>query len=463
MGEPTRPWVHELAGFVLDCFRSDLPADVVERASLHLFDTIGCAAGAHDAPPVAAARRAVAGSGPAEATIFFGGGSHSVVDAILVNGAAVRYLDANDVPLSARTGPGGHPSDNIVVALAMAERAGSSGRDTVAAIVLGYELATRFMSTMARHVPGEWDHVSWSGIVAASMASVLIGADADELANAIAIAASKGYALKAIRHGEISMLKAAGNALVAREGALAAMLAAEGMTGPPTVFEGKTGLIATMGGRPEPDVLADLCAPPIWAIRRVSIKAFPAIGTSQAALHAGVAIASEEEVRPEDVSNIMIHLPATKWTERTKSMPERLRPTTRESADHSIPFLVALALTQGGVTQAHFEQGLWQDPRMRSLMDRTILISDETLTERADTAFPAVVEVTMRDGRMLRSEVIDTPGSPSRPWGRAEIAEKFRGLDRAGVDDDRIDSIGEACLDLPNAESVESLMALIRD
>lgn len=457
-------WVYDFAGSIVDCFRGDIPTDVLERASLQLFDTIACAAGAHDAPPVAAVRRVIEGSGPEEASLFFSGRLCSVVDAILANGTAVRYLDANDVRLSARTGPGGHPSDNIVVALAVAERVGSSGRDALSAIVLGYELSSRLMTTMTKQMSSdrEWDHVSWSGIVAAAMTAVLLGADHSQIANSVAIAAAKGYALKAIRYGEISMLKASGNALVAREGALAAMLAMEGMTGPPKVFESKTGVIAAMGGIPDQHVLDDLCAPPAWTIRNASIKAYPAIGTSQAAIHAGVAIAAGGDFEPENVAEIVIRLPATKWTERTRTMPERLRPTTRESADHSIPFLVAMALMYGTVTHEHFDQGRWQDLEVRNLMDRTLVLADDALTERADTAFPAVLEVSLKDGRLLYSEVIETPGSPSRPWGRDKIEEKFERLDKVGLTAERIEEIGDACLALQGAPDISALIGAIR-
>lgn len=457
------PWVRQLADSLYTAYRADVPDAALDRAGLQLFDSVACAAGAHDAAPVAAVRQVISASGPGEASVWFRGSVASVADAVLANGTAVRFLDANDVFLGSK-GPGGHPSDNIVVAMAVAERAGASGRDLLAAIVLGYELMWRLRGSVFRRLPGgsRWDAVSISGPVCAAMTALLLGAGRDTLAHALAIGAVKGYTLREIRGGDISMLKAAGNATVAREGMLAGMLAMAGMTGPSEVFEGRDGIVATLGGQPEEAMIAELCAPPQWVVHDVSIKPFPAFGTAQAAIHGATVLTRRHGLRAADIAEVRVRVPDTEWTRRRREVQGRSWPQTRESADHSLTFLVSLALLRGDVLSEHYDAELWQDPEVRALMARTVVHPDPGLAAAATTDFPATVEVLTSGGAELRQEVRHPPGSPSRPWGIPEITEKFLRLDRAGTSEDEVAGIGAHVAGLAGAPGVGPLAALLR-
>jgi 2-methylcitrate dehydratase len=455
-------WASRLAAHLVEAHRTPLPAAVLDRAAVHLLDSIACAAGAIHAEPVAAARQAIAGSGPPVATVLFGGTRASSCDAVLVNGTAVRYLDANDIFLG--TGPGGHPSDNIVVALAAGEEVGASGRDVLAAIALGYELVARIRTLLYRpsRRAGDWHEVSLSGTVAAAMAGLLYGLDEHQLTHAITIGTAKGYALKEIRRGEISAMKACGNALVARDGVLAAQLARAGLTGPPQVFEGESGLFNAMGLDPADGTLDALTAAPAWAICRASMKSFPGLGTSQAAVHAAGRVAATHGLfAPEAVKRVTISLADSPYTRDYQRLDERRRPTTRETADHSIQFLVALALLDGAVTPAHYENAAWTDERVKAVMAVTDIAADPALGEAAGTAFPAIVEVQTADGRVLSDEVLVTPGSPGAPWGREDVVEKFVRFDSVGLGREAIERIADAAIGLPAAADLSVLTKLL--
>ena len=166
----TTSWASQLARHLLEAYRESIPQSVLDRAAMHTLDSIACAAGAFDAEPVSAARQVIAGSGPPVASVYFGGTMASTVDAVLVNGAAVRFLDANDIYIGSV--PGGHPSDNIVVGLAAGEEVGANGRNVLAAIALGYELVARIRTLLYRpsQRAHDWHEVSLSGTVAAAMA-----------------------------------------------------------------------------------------------------------------------------------------------------------------------------------------------------------------------------------------------------------------------------------------------------
>jgi 2-methylcitrate dehydratase len=454
-------WAQRLAEAVDATFHDDVPEDVLRRTCLHVLDTIACAAGAVDAPPVDVVRRTVAASMPEVATVFFSGTRANVLDAVLVNGTAARFLDANDVFLGA--GPGGHPSDNIPAALNVAEVSGASGRDVLAAIAIGYDLVARLRRAIYRPAPrgSDWHEVSLSGVVVAATTSLLRGACVRQLSDAIAIGAAKGYALKEIRRGQISMLKAVANAMVARDGVLAADLAMHGMAGPPEVFEGGCGLVRTLGAVPTDDMIDELVAAPEWAIRRTSIKPYAAIGTSQAAIAAAVAIVRDAgPIGAHDVRAVTISLPDTRYTREYVELDERRNPTTRESADHSIQFLVALALLHGDVLPAHLDAARWRDDDVAAVMDRTTVTADAGLVEHAITAFPAAVSVDV-GGRGVRSRrVISPPGSPSDPWSRDDLVAKFRRLD-PGRSEASANAIADAAGDLIHAPDVSRLMAAV--
>lgn len=447
---------------MLDAYQKPVPSDVLERAAVQVFDSLACAAGAVDAPPVRGVRNAVRGSGPADATILFAAARASLADAVLANGTAVRYLDLNDAFIGA--GPGGHPSDNIPVALAAAERERSSGRNTLAAIALGYELYARFRRHLYAETTTEtaWDGTSVSGIVSALIAGLLLGLDAPRLTNALAIGAARGYGLKQVRRGSISSMKACGNALVAREGTMAALLAAEDITGPDQVMEGRSGLLNAFGIAATGELLDALTGPPAWAIQDISIKLYPAIATSQAAIHASLRIARTERLGINDIASIVVRLPDSKATREHLAIEQRRWPDSRESADHSVPFLVAAALEDGRMTQQQFEGERWLRPSTLALMERLRVEPDEALTARAGTCYPAIVEVTTLAGDLFCSEVGPTPGSPERPLSLDDVAEKFARFQRTALDDDHIKGIAAEVGALPTARGLEGLLALVR-
>jgi 2-methylcitrate dehydratase len=451
--------VGRLARSLLASYREDVPDDVLRRAALQTFDAVACAAGAQGADVVEIVRAVTEGSGPPDATVLFSRERRSVLDSVLVNGTAVRYLDYNDAFIG--SGPGGHPSDNIVVALAVGERAGASGRDVLTAIALGYEVFWRFRrSVYARSDAGDpWDGVSVSAVVAAVMSGLLLGQDEETFTQTLSIGCAKGYALKQLRRGSISMIKGSANALVARDGILAAMLAGRGMTGPAEVLEGKSGMFRAFGVGP--DALETLLAPPEWAIRNISIKPYPAIATSQAAVHAATLVAASDAFDAALVEEAIVRLPDSKATREHLGIEQRQRPDSRESADHSMPFLLAVALADGRLSIEQFHGERWLDPAITALMARVRVVPDPLLRIEGQRCYPAVLSVRMRDGRTVTESVMATPGSPDSPWDFAEIAAKFATVQNVGYRPADIDSIAEQCAGLAKAENLDAFLASV--
>ena len=253
----------------------DIPPAAVTQAKLLLLDTIGCGFAAltdHSAQALLAVVEANAGA--PQCTVIGRARKTNAVDATLANGALVRILDFNDY-VNARTGDlGGHPSDNIPVALAAGELRGASGREIIAAIVLGYEIFGRAKELMERD--SAWDGVTASGLVAPAMAGRLMGLDAHRLAHAIALSGARAATSTAVRFGDISAAKSIANALVAQNGVQAALLAEQGITGPLDLLENPRGMreVFCRGD------VASLTAPfSASTIMNANVKAYPCLAT----------------------------------------------------------------------------------------------------------------------------------------------------------------------------------------
>src|SRR5262249_20040379 len=213
----------------------DIPAAAVNQAKLLMLDAIGCGFAAFDEDGAGAVLDTLKDMGGApQCTVLGSTIKTSAPNAVLVNGSLIRMLDLNDYVNTKSGQIGGHPSDNIPVALAAGELAGAAGRDVIAAIVLGYEIYGRFKELMDND--GDWDGVTVSGFVAPAMAGRLMGLNARQLANALALSGARAITPLAVRHGDISGAKNIANALVAQNGMQATIPAPYRMTRPPPLF-----------------------------------------------------------------------------------------------------------------------------------------------------------------------------------------------------------------------------------
>src|SRR5206468_3117402 len=219
----------------------DIPAAAVNQAKLLMLDAVGCGFAAFDEEGAGAVLQTLAHMGGApQCTVLGSTTKTSAPNAVLVNGSLIRMLDLNDYVNTKDGQIGGHPSDNIPVALAAGELHGSSGRDVLAAIVVGYEVYGRLKEVMDRE--SNWDGVTVSGFAAPAMAGRLMGLDKRQLANALALAGARAVTPLAVRQGDISAAKSVANALVAQSAMQLTTMAQHGLTGPLDLFENPAGL-----------------------------------------------------------------------------------------------------------------------------------------------------------------------------------------------------------------------------
>src|SRR5262249_28927798 len=340
---------HRLAEYACQLRFEDLPPDAVHEAKRRFIDSFATAVGAMDADAYAIAKRCalrVSGKQPAS---MLGGGRSSAEWATFVNGLLIRYLDYNDTYLSLEPA---HPSDNLAPVLAVGEYAGAAGPDLIAAAVLAYEIQCRLCDAASLRKHGI-DHVTYRAISSAVAACKLLKLDASKTTHAIGMAGVANTALRQTRSGELSMWKGAAFANAARNGVFAALLAAEGFTGPAPIFEGDLGFmrlltreeftVAPMGAedgkKAEPDD---------FMLSHTYINYWPVEYHAQSAVDAVVQVRTEIG-EWKNVEKIDVHT-VDAAVDIIGKDPEKYRPKTREMADHSLPYCVGVALIEGNVT-----------------------------------------------------------------------------------------------------------------
>jgi 2-methylcitrate dehydratase len=416
------PLVAQLAQWVHTFDVTALPPAAIAQAKLLLLDSLACAVAALEEETSQATLRVIAAQGGTpECTVIGTARRTSLINAVLANGVLIRVLDSNDLYWGPRSG--GHPSDNLAVALGVAERQASPGRELLAAIILGYELYGRIQDLA--DAAGDWDHTTGSALVAPAIASRLLGLDARRTAHALALGVAHANALAAIRLGQLSAAKSIANAMVAHAGVLATLLAADGLTGPLHVLEGPHGWAQTV--LPGAD-LASLAAHLDGRARitDVSIKAFPCIGTAQAAIAAAMQARALVAGDPTTIERIELRMADIPFVRGQIGDRARREPQSRETADHSFYYLAAVALLDGALTPAQFEEGRWYEPAVRALMDRIHIEADASLNVYTPASFPCTLTLVLQDGQRHVIEMPYAPGNARNPLDAAAVEAKFR-------------------------------------
>jgi 2-methylcitrate dehydratase len=451
--------IEQLANWVLAVRTSDVPDAAIKQAKVLVLDTIGCGYAAFEEVAARAVLDTLAEMGGApQCTVLGSTTKTSAPNAVLVNGSLIRILDLNDYVNTKEGQIGGHPSDNIPVALAASELAGSSGRDILASIVIGYEIYGRLKELMDRE--GDWDGVTVSGFAAPAIAGRLLGLRAPELAHALALSGARAVTPAAVRQGDISAAKSVANALVAQNGIQATLLAKHGLTGPLDLFENKYGLKSVFPGI---NWIERLTAPLTAEsyIMGCHVKAYPCLATGQSIVAAGIELHRQINGDVDRLNRITVALLDKPFMVRQKDDPGRINPASREAADHSFNFLAAAALIDGDFGLSSYDNERWTDPKIRALMARLDIECDAALNPRAPGGFPCAIRATARDGREYLAEVLDPPGFSRHGIDPAAVVNKFNSITAPRLGKNSRERIIEAVMALDTSPSSRALTAAL--
>jgi len=427
-----------------------LPEECVHEVKRRVIDSLGCALGAYRSPTAKVARQlAMSVRVPAGAGVLGTRHRTSPDLATFANGSMVRYLDFSDTYLSLEPA---HPSDNIPAALAVAQATGRSGKDLILAVALGYEVQCRLCDAASLRLNG-WDHVTYVALSTALLAARLWKLKPHQIEHALGLAGVCNIATRQSRTGQLSMWKGCAAANAARNGVFAADLARRGMTGPSEIFEGPRGIMRQLTGRFDMVPLARRSG---WMINSTSIKYWPAEYHSQSAIEAIVDLRAE--IGDTKVESIRINS-FEAAVSIIGSEPEKWRPTSRETADHSLPFCVAVALVDGDVTARSFTPAKLKDRRILDLMDRIEIREDAALNGGYPQGIPNELIVRLADGRTLRKRVDFPRGHSRNPMSDEEVERKFRRQARGLVSPRSLEKILAAAWDLDRRRDLSPLVA----
>ena len=453
----SQPLAERFAAYSVNLKYESLPAPVVHEAKRRVIDSFATAVGAMPADAFAIARKcALRNNGTPSATLL-GGGKSNAEWATFVNGLLIRYLDFNDTYLSLEPA---HPSDNLAAVLSVGEVAGSSGKAMITAAVLAYEIQCRLCDAASLRRHGI-DHVTYGAISSALAACKLLNLNERQTTHAVGIAGVCNGALRQTRAGEMSMWKGCAFANAARNGVFAALLAAEGMTGPAPIFEGELGFmklltrtdftVAPMGGEGGATE---------YMMPKTYIKFWPV------EYHAQSAVDVILQLRPQigdwrRVKSIDVHT-FDAAVDIIGKDPEKYRPKTRETADHSLPYCVAVALTDGTVGLDSFDDAHLANADLIALTNKVRLHRDASANARYPRGIPNRFVVTLDDGRTLEKEVEFPRGHAGNPMTDAEVEAKFRATVEPRYGKARADAILAKCWGFEKLTGVTELLEMFQ-
>ena len=442
-----------LCRYVTSLRYDDLGPRAAREATRHLIDSLGCAIGGYGSEPAVIARRmAPAWSGTPSARLLGEGRATTPEAAAFANSVMVRFLDANDTYI---TRGSGHPSDMLGALLAAAESRGASGKDLVLATVAGYEVFGALADQVSLRDRG-WDQGVFIAPASAVGAGVLLGLSVEQMANALAIAATANVPTRQTRAGELAMWKGCATAVASKAGLFAAQLAKEGMTGPTAAFEGRHGLWEQVTGPFEIGVLGRRDTP--FAIERAHFKFVATEYHAQAPI--ATALRLRASVSVEEIEAIDVRIYAMAYSE-IGSEPAKWDPRTRETADHSLPYMLAVALRDGRVTPASFEPQRYLDPSLRPLMNRIRVAEHPDFTRRFPQELVSEIEVVTRSGQRLTERAEYPKGHVRNPMTDDDIDAKFRGLSADLLGPARADAALHALWRLDEADRIGPVLDLV--
>jgi 2-methylcitrate dehydratase len=450
--QPTQ--VERLGSFASTASFDRLSEAAVEALKLRVLDSLGTGLGALGGEPVMLVRRQVEDFGGAPHCSLIGGGRSAPDRAALLNGALVRYLDFNDAYLA--PGETCHPSDNVAPVLAACEYAGADGRDFLTALAVAYQVQCRLSDVAPVRAHG-FDHTTQGAYAVAAGASRALGLDPAHTADAIAIAGTSLNALRVTRTGELSNWKGLAYPAMAFGATNAAFLAARGVTGPREVFEGNKGFMDAIAGRFE----IDWGREDLEAVTRTILKRFNAEIHSQSAIEALLELREEHGIRADDVERIELDVFDVAFNiigggeEGDKTAVQ-----TKEQADHSLLYMLAVALIDGEVMPAQYDAARIVRDDVQQLLRRVEVRPDAELSRRFPAEHACRLRVQLRDGRLLERDKSDYEGFHTRPMSWETVVAKFERLSAPFTDARLREQVVDAVARLEQID-IQELSALL--
>jgi 2-methylcitrate dehydratase len=415
-------YAEQLAEFVSRTSFDELSDVGRIQLKIRILDSLGCAIGAFGSGPVELIRKQVQEFEGKGSCTLIGGGRAAPDRAAFYNGALVRYLDFNDGYLS--KGETCHPSDNLAPVLAAVEYSNGTGRELMTALALSYQVQCRLSDVAPVRAAG-FDHTTQGSYAVAAGVSKALGLNPTQTANAIGICGTAFNALRVTRTGRLSHWKGLAYPNTSACCTFVTFLAMRGVTGPLEVFEGEKGFMDAIAG----------CFQIDWSrenLERVTatiLKKYNAEVHSQTAIECALQLRGQENLAPTEIEQIDVETFDVAYhiigggDEGDKTLV-----SAKEEADHSLPYLISVALLDGQVMPEQYTTERINRRDVQEFLNKVSIHPTDEFSKCFPDEMPCRLTITLRDGRVLGKEVHDYPGFITQPMSWEVAFEKFERL-----------------------------------
>jgi 2-methylcitrate dehydratase PrpD len=434
--------IDQLVEYMLSARDMPLPEEVVQRAKNHLLDTLAAiVSGSELRPGALAIQFARSQGGIQEASVL---GSNLVTSALwaaFANGISAHSDESDD------SNDRLHPGCSVVpAAWAVAEREKNSGKALLNAVVLGYDIASRFNKALiakSTSVAGTFGAAAAAGSLLeldAAQARYLLSYAAQQASGSTAWIGDDEHIEKAFDFGGIP----------GRNGVTAALLVKAGFTGNADVFAGDRNYLDEQSPPPDSTALVSELGTR-YEITRGLIKKYPTGAPMQEAVEAMVRLVTRHGIKAADVAKVVVRLPERgAQTVNNRHMP-----------DVNVQYIMSVVLLDGRLTfAAAHDYARMQDKRVPDLRARVQLMADEAMT-RSPQRYQARVEVTLSQGQRYEEHVIDVRGRPQNPMTAAEVQDKALELMTPVLGSERVGRLFDVILNLESVADINELRPIL--
>lgn len=451
--------VERLAAFVEHTRYADLSENARLQLKMRTLDALGCAIGALDGEPIRLIRQHLDDFGGRPLVTLIGGGKTAPDRAAFYNGALIRYLDYNDSYLAKKETC--HPSDNVAPVLAACEYAHASGQEFLTALAVAYQVQCRLSDVAPVRARG-FDHTTQGAYAVAAGVARALRLQQSQIANAIAISGTANNALRVTRTGSLSHWKGLAYPNTSFGATHAAFLAMRGITGPAEVFEGNKGFMDAIAGHFELDWEREN----LEAVTRTSIKRYNAEFHSQATLEGILELRAQHMLNANEIERVNIStFDVAYHIIGGGEEGDKQQIHTKEEADHSLPYMVAVALLDGEVTPAQYTPERITRRDVQQLLRKVHIRQDEAMSERFPAEMPCHIQISLKSGQQWNREKADFEGFYTRPMSWEQVVAKFRGLaapHMAAEPRQRLVEVVKSLDALASVEQMTDLLASVR-
>lgn len=440
--------VERLAQFAVSAPYEELSETARQQLKIRILDGLGCAIGALESEPAKIIRRDLTEFDTGGQCTLIGGGRASPEHAAFYNGATVRYLDFNDSYLA--KGETCHPSDNLAPVLAAAEYAGATGRDLMTALAVAYQVQCRLSDVAPVRAAG-FDHTVQGAYAVAAGVARALQLDASRAAHAIAISGTALNALRVTRTGKLSHWKGLAYPYMAGCSTGIVFLARLGITGPLEVIEGEKGLMDAITGLFE----IDWSREDLDRVKRTILKKYNAEIHSQTAIEGVLELKQRHQLEPANVEQIDLEIFDVAYHiigggdegDKTSDI------ATKEQADHSLPYILAVAVLDGTVMPEQYRIERIRRSDVQEVLRRVKVSPNASYSERFPNEMPCRITIRLRDGRKLAKEMRDYPGFFTHPMPWEMAFSKFERLAEPYTSASERRAIADAVLNLESTSA----------